>query len=97
MFMILMIIIIISTTTIITTITIIITTIIMATILTDNVEGVGVPRGGGEVSLGLVSNLNIFYHHDNCSIINIMITLIQLDHQHLDLTQTLVITVIMIM
>ena len=83
---------------IISTTTIIITIIIMATILTDNVEGVGVPRGGGEVSLGLVSNLSIFYrHHDNCSIINIMITLIQLDHQHLDLTQILVITVIMIM
>ena len=77
--MILMIIIIISTTTII------ITTIIMATILTDNVEGVGVPRGGGEVSLGLVSNLNI------------LITQILLDHHDPDLTQTLVIIVIMIM
>ena len=54
-------------------------------VLTDNVEGVGVPRGGGEVSLGLVSNLNI------------LITLILLDHHDPDLTQTLVIIVIMIM
>ena len=70
---------------IISTTTIIITTIIMATILTDNVEGVGVPRGGGEISLGLVSHLNI------------LITQTLLDHHHHHLTQTLVIIMIMVM